>query len=65
MEWIILTNENLPDTEVLATNGRDYLVGYVNKANVLGRGETFICDSGDSMLYDVTYYAKLSLPKDA
>lgn len=57
MEWIKLTPENYKDLkEVLATNGSDYLVGYIWRE---GDG-TFNCEDDHQMLNRCTHYCTLT-----
>lgn len=54
-EFIKLTENNIPEKEVIAiNNSNDCLVGYVyeNEDEL-----TFTCESDSEVLYDVTHYA--------
>lgn len=60
MDWIKVSPETMPDTEVIAismTKGpcyKEYLIGWVGKDK---RSETgFICESEGERLYDVTHW---------
>ena len=52
-EFIKLTEDNIPEMEVIAINERnDCLVGYIRE-----NGCVFSCESENEVLYNVTHYS--------
>ena len=54
-EFIKLTENNIPETEVIAINkSNDCLVGYIYENE---HGCDFTCESDSEVLYDITHYS--------
>lgn len=59
MEWIKLTKENHENLkEILAYNGRDFLVGYIDFRD----DGVFFCEDDCQTLENVTHYCELIKP---